>query len=504
VASADEADGSDAIDPTRQAWFMSVPAVLGRDRLWLYDAALGVLVAVDTKTVNAVVHAWLGVPTAPPPSAVDPGELVISTDGSEAATLHVTPDSVWVARGGQLIAVDPWSEGRRVLDVPAGCSDWSTDGDHFWGTGWPSGDVVEVDVRSGAQRRVSVGGHLAQVCVSGGTLWVVDRSEETLLALDTATLQPRLRAPFGGGQVVAMLAWRGGLLVMHRPDGTIVTDGVIVEASDLWWVESNGERRRILRTASDVAVALDGDRLWLGSSKEPLLVDKSDPARIAGFGRLRSTLSLDEWPDPVATLTEVTLPKAEAGRTVTASGEIFQVCAGAGRLWCQGFVRSRQAYTLTVIDPDVGVVGEVELAALDLTPYRSALPAPLLEEPETPDETLDRLPEAVLAALTRPGVRVDRRTGERMPTSALDRRFQLVDVRLEPETYDLWVIFTWSDEPGRTFGYVYTADPERSSRGTAGDVWVCLMEDLDTGIMGWGDRDEVDGVIWLSRPDDAD
>jgi hypothetical protein len=498
------ADGEliEDLDPARER-FIATPAVAGHGRLWLYDDGLSVLVAVDIETLVPSVHAVLGATS----EVEKPGRAEAGAPQDPApGDLHVTRDFVWVAREGQLVAVDPWSDGRRVLEVPAGSWSWATDGDYWWGTSWPSGDVLEVNATTRAQRRVTVGGHLSAACVSGGTLWVVDRTDETLLGLDNGTLQPRLRVPFGGGQIDTLLAWRGGVLAVHALERTVVSGGEIVYTTALWWIEVDGRRHEILRLGPGAVLAVDGDRLWVASSEEPPLVDKRGSARRRASPGPISTLSppgwpaAQVWPDPVATFQEVRLPEGAPGRKVTGAGEAFHVTVTADRLWVQGFIRSRQAWPVTVVDPERGVVGEVDLGALDLSPYA---PAPGDPQPaETPDETLERLPGAVREALTRPGTQIDSRTGERAPVPALDRRFQLVDVTLEPETYDLWVTFTWADEPGKTFGYVCTADPETSSRQTAGEVWVSLMEDLDTGILSWGDRDEVDGVIWVSRPDE--
>jgi hypothetical protein len=479
--------------------FVSVAAVAGHGRLWLFDATSAVLVAVDPNTVEAKVHASLP-PVAQPPSTAAPDPWhEISHDAAASASLQVTHDAVWVVRPPELVLVDPWgaTSARPSIAVPPGASAWATDGDTFWATAWPSGDVLAVDTRTGAQRQVTVGGHLSEICVSGGTVWVVDRTDETLLGLDSSTLQPRIRVPFDGGRVGPLLGWRGGVLARRTEDDPDQ------EPASLSWVKYDGTRQQLLRSGADGVLALDGDALWCATTREAPVMDRTDILRL-GAGLSRGRPRGPDWPDPLTTLRELLLPQAEPGRTVTLPGQLFHLAALDDCLWAQVFLRSRDAFVVTAIDPDGVVVGDVDLPL----PYPVGLPhgdndpAGQQDDLETPDETLDRLPGAVRQALTTPGFSVDDRTGERTPTPPVDRRFTVVDVTLEPETYDVWVIFTWNDDPGRRFGYVYTADPETPAAVTAADLRDELDEDLSDGIMDWGERDTVDGVIWVSRPPD--
>jgi len=487
VADRSEDDVEEHVDPG--APFLAASPCEGHGRLWLYASDVDVLVAVDPGTLVARVHAELG----PPPDGADP---------EAGAQLLVTAERVWVARDALLVAVDPWSAATTSVAVPSGNRAWTTDGDRLWATAWPAPDVLEVHLGSGTQRRVDVGGHLTEACASAGTLWVVDRTDETVLGLDTATLQPRVRLPFDGGRV-HLLPWAGGVLATRTEEQGVIATGVgNLDTTTLWLVDGSGSRRQVLYSGAGGAAVPLGDAVWVTALREPALEDRRQAPGRVGVASPRSYLSsLQDLPDPVTLLQEVLLPAGAPGRHHVVEGQVLQLAAGEGRLWAQGFVRSRQESPISLVDPERGVVGEVDLAVLDLSGYPSTRrPARAEVEPETPDQTLERLPGAVQRALTATTWRVDARTGDRSERPWLDSRFALVDVRVEPETYDVLVTFTWAEEPGTTFGYVFAADPAWSSEEVAGILDVELKEDLDTGIMRWGERSEGDRVVWVSRP----
>lgn len=454
--------------------FSAVCAVSAHGRLWLFSDQAATLAGVDLETMVPNVRARLDPP-------VDPAAL---------AQLFATHDSVWVAREGQVVAVDPWSGEVRAVPVPQGGWTWGTDGDTVWATAWPSGDVLEIGA-SGAQRTVTVGGHLTHACVSGGNLWVVDRADETLLALDTGTLQPMVRIPFDGGRVEALVAWHGGVLVQHSAEEDEGSD----ENPTLDWVDARGGRQHIAKTPAGAVLAVEGDHVWVGRSQEPPIIDRRDAARRYGFAIPGSSLSGGEWPDSVGTIHELGLPGGQSGRRVSVTGDVYWVTAAGGRLWVQGYVRSRNAYVVTVADPDRGVIGDVDLSVLGL-PEVPAEPVA-----DDPDAIIDQLPGEVRRALTVPEVQVDPRTGAATELARMDRRFTLVDVWLEPESFDVLVTYGWADEPGKVFGYVYAADADSPAVATATDLASNFSQDLDDGLLSWGQRDESDGVVWVSYPD---
>lgn len=109
--------------------------------------------------------------------------LLGETDQARQAQVLSTNNAMWVARDEQLIRVDPGSAAWHQVSVTGERAQWAATPHGLVGTDWPAGRVSCVRDNEPITTR-ELGGHLAGIAAGGGQVWIVDRTEETLLGLD--------------------------------------------------------------------------------------------------------------------------------------------------------------------------------------------------------------------------------------------------------------------------------------------------------------------------------
>ena len=158
---------------------------------------------------------------------------------------------------------------------------------------------------------------------------------------------------------------------------------------------ASGEAIRLCQPGGS-QIALDEDGIWVSGRTD-------DPMDQPGVN-----LEIATGTDPVTSIQRCDL----AGNwlaSIRMAGQADEMVACGGQLWVSGFLRSRQARVLSVLDASGGQAGEADLDGVDITPWYTE-PEP---EPQySPREFAERARAVAEEALTKPpgGARPIRRS----------------------------------------------------------------------------------------------
>jgi len=460
----------------------------GHGRGWLHDYRGDVLLTVDPHTLRAGIHC-----------AGLRGDPDLNKPGAQ---ILITTDAVWAASGNQLIQVDPGSAAWHEVPVPVTGGRrrrWAATPDGLVGTDWPTGRVTWVRADQPVTTR-EFGGHLASIAAGGSQVWIVDRTDETLLGLDVSDLHITCRVPLHRGDVEFLIP------LVSVPPG----DDVLVSHTGelrhggrygVWRVTPNGQRTLVLDCSRSVDTGTGHHRRTFVSYGGKVLGARA-PTVAATDG---TTLWIGEgWDpgdmqiDPVGILTPIDLATGLPGEPLRVAGQVDDLAWAFGRLWLSGFVRSRQETVLTVIDPTTRRLAEVDFTDVDIRPY-----LPPREERPAPDydAELDRLIGELRTSLTGTSlIHDDERTGQTRPGGPrVHEQFRLLDLALDRATPAVRITFEWASEPDVRFAYDWPISiPPITS--VAGDVSVFFTEEICTGLVWRAEREHRDGFVVLRLP----
>lgn len=458
----------------------------GHGRGWLHDYRGDVLVTVDPHTLRAGIHCAgvLGDPDLGESAWARPTQILTTTD------------AVWVARGKQLTRVDPRSAAWHDVPVPVTGEHtrWAATPDGLVGTGWPTGRVTWVRAGQPVTTR-ELGGHLAGITAGGGQVWIVDRTDETLLGLDLRDLHVTCRVPLHRGRIEFLIPLGDDVLISHSGDlRRGGRDGV-------WRVTPNGQRTLVLNPGGDVRwgtgpswFSHDGDEVL--SHRAPTVA--ATDGTTLWIGERESRDSGDMQRDPVCTLTPVDLATGRAAEPMRVAGQVDDLAWAFGKLWRSGFVRSRQETILTVLDPTTRRSAEVDFTDAEVGPY-----LPRWEPRAAPDydAELDRLIGELRTSLTGRSLIQDQRTGQTRPGSPrVHEQFRLLDLALDRAIPAVRITFEWASEPDVRFAYEQPISIPPITSSVAGDVSVFFTEEICTGLVRRAEREHHDGFVVLRLP----
>ncbi|MGI8608442.1 MAG: Vgb family protein [Candidatus Dormibacteria bacterium] len=236
---------------------------------WVGNSGDGTVSQIDPTTNRLVTTFKIGDTAVRRSQGCEPYDVHGMPDGSFVTRRCDVPSAVlfaagslWVTRDEELVLlrIDPAT--RRVTQtIPLHISPFAMGAgpDSIWVTDYENGAVAHVDTRTnklvGVIRGLAAGP--AGVAVSGGSAWVVNRSQEGITRIDVASNQVQLFLPLGRGPL-AVTATSDAIYVKEEIDGDIVridpvTNGIVARIPV-------GPKEG--RDGVD-SIALDGPSLWV-------------------------------------------------------------------------------------------------------------------------------------------------------------------------------------------------------------------------------------------------
>jgi hypothetical protein len=130
---------------------------------------------------------------------------------------------VWVgirSRPGLIVRVDPTQRAiQKTVEMPDGVQDIAVGAGAVWVVGRYANTVTRVDVGTGQQQRIFVGGRPAGIAVGGDAVWVTNSSDRTVTRIDAGSLgTSKIRV---GDTPVGIAVGGGSVWVANRLDNTL-------------------------------------------------------------------------------------------------------------------------------------------------------------------------------------------------------------------------------------------------------------------------------------------
>jgi DNA-binding beta-propeller fold protein YncE len=180
-------------------------AAAGFGHLWVADDAAKALVPIGLGS-HRQDGAAIPLPSQGPVVAVATGER-----------------GVWVgirSRPGLIVRVDPLGRTiQKTVEVPDGVQDIAVGAGAVWVVGRYANAVTRVDVASGQQERIFVGGNPAGIAVGGDAVWVANSRDRTVTRIDPGSLgTSTIRV---GDTPTGVAVGGGSVWVANRLDNTL-------------------------------------------------------------------------------------------------------------------------------------------------------------------------------------------------------------------------------------------------------------------------------------------
>jgi len=461
----------------------------GFGAVWAVDYRWPVLVRIDPATRRGEIFAAF--------PASDPALTAIRPDWPPGpAAITVGDNAVWLARSARpLLRIDPDSREIREVGLPFQSSAIGAGPAGVFAIGPPGDGRIAAVSPSGQVVLAAIGRSLQLVAVAERLVWTVDDAAATVIALDARSLSPVAAFPHLGSPEALVargdIAW---YLVAREievgavggaPQRAIVWSGG--PCLDLLRLDaSTGQAVRLCQPGGS-QVALDEEGIWVSGRTD-------DPMDQPG-----ARLEISPETDPVASIQHYDLAGTLLA-SISVAGQVHQMVVGGGQLWECGFLRSRQASVLSVLDASGAQAGEADLSGVDVTPWYTP-PEPDPEYP--PREFAERARAVAEASLT--GLReVTGRFGDRWQEPPVGPAFSLERVGLQssPGGYELTVVFRWAGEDG-LLGFAWQLQQEDDWPTTPAEagaaVCIYLEENLKASGHGLATAIRVprDGVSWL-------
>jgi DNA-binding beta-propeller fold protein YncE len=180
-------------------------AAAGFGHLWVADDAAKALVSIGLGS-HRPDGAPIPLPSQGPVVAVATGER-----------------GVWVgirSRPGLIARIDPRQRTiQKTVEVPDGVQDIAVGAGAVWVAGRYANTVTRVDVASGQQERIFVGGNPAGIAVGGDAVWVANSRDRTVTRIDPGSLgTSTIRV---GDTPTGVAVGGGSVWVANRLDNTL-------------------------------------------------------------------------------------------------------------------------------------------------------------------------------------------------------------------------------------------------------------------------------------------
>lgn len=472
----------------------------GLGALWATSYQWPVLVRIDLVTRRGELFAAF--------PASDPGADAARLDWQPGpASIAVGDGALWLALPGRglLLRVDPASRETQPVSLPfppseigagpAGCYVIGPPGDGRLAAVSPSGEVTVA----------AVGRSLRLVAVAERLVWTVDDAAATVIALDARSLvQVAAFRHLGSPDTLIARGDRAWYLAAREveisggggdsPRAFVWSGGPCFDLLRL--DAATGEATRLCQPDGQHAV-LGEDSIWVsGRTDDPM----DEPGAHLGTAP-------DADADPVTSIGQYDLAGTLLA-TISMAGQVADMAVCDGRLWAGGFLRSRQAYVLSVLDASGAKAREADLSGVDITPWDT----PWEPDPQFPPDEFAELARAVAErALTEP-YEVHGRFGERYQEPPVSPAFSLerVGLRSSPEGHEITVIFRWAGQDG-LLGFACPVGRDEDWPSTpdqaGGAVCTYLEENLKASGHGLSSaiRQPRDGITWLrwGAPEDS-
>jgi YVTN family beta-propeller protein len=192
-------------------------AAEGAKRLWVPSVRRREATSVDTALPLVDSAERLSSPRVPLPR-----------DSTSGTSLTVGGGSLWIAThtlAGEVVERWRLHPLGRQRTYRLGFYDYGNDATFGYGAAWialgaPANAVLRIDARSGRARRIPVGSFTVGIAAGFGSVWVVEREDDTVRRIDPVTGRTQ-RVIAVGNQPSDVAVAQGSVWVTNHCDGTV-------------------------------------------------------------------------------------------------------------------------------------------------------------------------------------------------------------------------------------------------------------------------------------------